>query len=361
MRDRLAGTPLDLALSLAVAALALGIAALFIGASGVSPAEAGDAFVQGVFGGRFQIGSTLAAMIPLVLVALAWIVTFSADRLHVGFPGQIVIGGLCSTVIALEVAPGLPGIVALPLAVLAGAAGGGLYAGIVAWLWAKRGANEILTSLLLNLIAVQVIAWMVRGPLQESAGSLPQTDPLTESAVWPTLLSNTPLAWDLVTVPIAIVLVAWVMSRTTLGFRLRLVGANQDLARQAGVSPVRVGVWAIVVSGALAGLAGASLVLAGNAAATTDSFEAGYGFTGIAVALLARNSPWGVVPAAFLFAALDTGGGVMEASVGVSNALSEITQGLVVTMVLISASLLYLRSRGRVNRIGRSSTAMEGT
>ncbi len=300
-------------------------------------------------------------MTPLVLVALAWIVTFSADRLHVGFPGQIIIGALFAGVVALELAPRLPSIVALPLAVLAGVLGGALYAAIIAWLWTKRGANEILTSLLLNLVAVQVIAWTVRGPLQEAERSLPQSDPFAESALWPTLLSNTTLAWDVLLVPVMAILVGWVMSRTTVGFRLRLVGSNEEMARHAGVSPNRTGVWAIVASGALAGLAGTSLVLAGDAVSLTDSFEAGYGFTGIAVALLARNSPWGLIPAAFLFAALETGGGVMEASVGVSNALSEITQGLVVIMVLVSASLLFVRSqRARVGRGLRPQPTAEG-
>jgi simple sugar transport system permease protein len=139
------------------------------------------------------------------------------------------------------------------------------------------------------------------------------------------------------------VLIVWfVLQRTAFGFELRLTGANEEAARHAGIGTVRVTVLAFLASGALAGLAGSSLILAGESGSMADNFSAGYGFAGIVVALLARNSPLGVVPAALLFAFLRQGGGLMEARVGISSAVVGITQGLVILLVA-SASFLFER------------------
>ncbi|MDX6588656.1 MAG: ral nucleoside transport system permease protein, partial [Solirubrobacterales bacterium] len=333
----------DFALSVAVAVAALGMGMLFITASGASLSDATEAFVEGGFGTRSNFANTLSKTIPLVFVALGWIVVFRAGRFHVGFPGQILIGGLFVSVVALELS--LPAGLHLPLAVLAGALGGAAWAGITAWLWAKRGVNEILSTLLLNLIAIQVISWIVRGPLQQPDSPLPISAPLADSARWPDLLTETTLKLDFLLIPLAVVGVAFLLARTTLGFRIRLVGTNPQAARFAGLSPTRTGVSAILISGALAGLAGSSLLIGGGTRNMTDQFDAGYGFQGIAVALLARNSPWGVLPAALLFATLRQGGGVMEATAAVSSAVVDLTQGIVILLVLAATSLLHFARR----------------
>lgn len=341
---------IELALSVAVAMVALAIGFIFIAASGASFSEATEAFFDGAFGTRFNLGSTLSKTVSLVFVALGWIVVFRAGRFHVGFQGQILIGGLLVALVALKVS--LPAIVHLPLAVLAGMIGGTLYAGITAWLWAKRGVNEILSTLLLNLIAIQVISWVVRGPLQAAGSPLPQTALLDESARWPVLLADTSLKWDFVLIPIVIAAISFLLIRTTFGFTIRLVGDNEATARHVGVSPQQVGVRAILLSGALAGLAAASLLLAGDTPVMTDGFDEGVGFQGIAVALLARNSPWGTIPAALLFAMLTQAGGAMEATVGVSSAVVQVTQGIVIILVLAATSVLYFvrQSSGAVLR-----------
>jgi general nucleoside transport system permease protein len=344
-RARLAGGGLDFILSVCVAILALLVALIFVVAAGVSFTDGAHAFVSGAFGSQLNIAGTLAKMVPLTLVALGWIVVFRAGRFHVGFPGQILIGGLFVSIVALKIH--LPAGLHLPLVLVGGMIGGALYAGIAAWLWAKRGVNEILSTLLLNLIAAQILAWWVRGPFHDHTSPLPLTPALPNSARWPELLKNTDLHWDIVLVPVAAILIAFLLARTLAGFRMRLVGSGERIARHAGVSPERIGVRAIMLSGALAGLAGASLVAAGTTPQVGEDFAGTYGFTGIAVALLARNSPLAAVPAALLFAALEQGGQTMEGTVGISSSLVDFIQGLMIVLVLAATTLLYLIRRRR--------------
>ncbi len=255
---------MDFILSVAVALAALMVAMIFVVASGVSFGRGASAFVDGAFGTRLNVAGTLAKMVPLTLVALGWIVVFKAGRFHVGFPGQILIGGLFVSVVALKIH--VPAGLHLPLTLAAGMVGGALYAGIAAWLWAKRGVNEILSTLLLNLVAAQILAWWVRGPFHDKTTPLPLTPSLPNTSRWPELLINTDLHWDIVLVPVAVAVISFMLARTLFGFRIRLVGSGERVARLAGVSPEGIGTRAILLSGALAGLAGASLVIAGSTA-----------------------------------------------------------------------------------------------
>jgi ABC-type uncharacterized transport system permease subunit len=344
-----------LAVSTAVAALALALSLLIIALTGSPAGEALQALWDGAFGSKGQLASTLAEMLPLTLVALGWCVAFSARRVNVGLEGQILVGGVAAAVVGLEL--DLPAALHLPLAVLAGVAGGALYAGIAAWLWARYDVNDIIGTLMLNFIAIQLVSWLVRGPLQEPAKSFAQTGPIDGSARWPNLLPHTVLTWDIVLVPVAVALVWVLLRRTPFGFALRLTGANSEAARAAGISTRRVGVAALVISGGLAGLAGGSLLLGGESSVMTDNFSGSRGFEGIAVALLARNSPVACIPAALLFAVLQQGGGLMEARVGVPSSLVEITQGLVI--VLVAASGFLLARRRAVRREQPTPTTAE--
>jgi simple sugar transport system permease protein len=345
-RAKLLGNGIEVLLMVFVVVVALAIALIFIAAYGVSPGRAISAFVQGAFGSQFTLAGTLAKMIPLSLVALGWIVAFRAGRIQVGFPGQIMVGGIFCSIVALKIGP-LPIAIHLPLTIIAGMAGGAAWAWIAAILWAKRGVNEILSTLLLNLVAAQALNWWVQQPLHDSSTSLPQTVPFPSSALYPSLIANTDLHWDILVVPVAVVVVAYLLARTTWGFRIRVVGANPRVAGHAGISPSAIGIQTMVASGALAGLAGASLVLAGTQTTMGEAFEGGFGFLGIAVALLARNSPWGVLPAALLFAALSQAGEVMAATVNISSQLVGVVQGLMIMLVLAATTLLYVRRQRR--------------
>jgi simple sugar transport system permease protein len=320
------------------------VAAVLLASVGASPARVASGLYTGAFGSSVNAAVTVTAAVPLVLVALGWIITLRAGRIHIGFPGQIIIGGVVASAVALEV-HGLPGVIELPAALLAGFLGGALYAGIAAYLWARRGVQEIVSTLLLNLIAAEVVAWVVRGPLVETIGGQPQSNPFPPGALWPTIpgIAYGSLSWDIVLIPVAVAATVFVLKRTTVGFRLRLVGANPIAARCAGYRPKEIGVGAIVVSGGLAGLAGACLLLAGQTTVLTDGFESGTGFNGIAVALLALNSPVGVIPSALLFAGLATGSDAVQVTLNVPSSIASILQGLVILVVLVAATVLSRR------------------
>ena len=338
MSRRLTFKVVESAAAIAIAAVALLIGLMFVAASGVSPTDAVTSLWDGAFGTSESFAGVLAKMVPLILVALGWIFVFKAGRFHVGFPGQIIVGGIFATFVGIRWADA-PLAIHLPAAVVAAILGGMLYAGIAAWLWARRGVNEILSTLLLNLIALQLLDYLVTGPMR-AEGVIPTTDPITDSARWPELYAFA-LHWDIVLVPVIVAAAAFILSRTRFGARVRLLGANERFARNCGVSVHRVGAGTIVLSGGLAGLAGASILLAGDDPGMSGEFEGNYGFDGIAVALLARNSPWATLPAALLVAVLRQGGDLMEAQLGVSSALIDVTQGIVILLVLGATTMFY--------------------
>lgn len=348
MMTRLRAALMPFAVSAIAAVLALVVAMAVVGLSGASPIQAAEAMWDGAFGNRAQLAGTFSKMIPVLLVALGWIVAYRARRVSIGFEGQILVGGICATVVGLNLA-GLPTGIHLPLAVLAGVVGGALWAGVAAGLWATRGVNEIISTLLLNLIAIQMVSWLVRGPMQEPTGAFPRSGPIEPSARWPRLLDRTSLSWDLLLALIMVVVVALLLNRTTFGFRLRFTGANEQAARHGGIATKRVTVIALVLSGGLAGLAGSSLILGGESTSMSDNFSANYGFEGIVVALLARNQPIGCIPAALLFAFLRQGSGLMEARVGVSSQVVLVAQGLVIVLVAATAFLVDRRRLVRVD------------
>jgi simple sugar transport system permease protein len=329
---------------LGVAAAAVVVAALLLLAIGVSPAAAAAAFWDGSFGSPTNAGTTLTQAVPLFLVALGWIVADKAGRMHVGFPGQVVIGGCAAAGVGLHLG-GLPAAVAVALCALAGIAGGALWAGVVAWLWASRGVLEIVSSLLLDLVALQTLAWLVRGPLQGSLDKQPQSANFPPSTLWPSAASvpGRTLSYDVVLLPLLAIGMIWLLSRTVFGFELRASGGNLEAARWSGIDPVRQGVRAIVISGGLAGLAGAALLFAGSAPWLSEGFEAGVGFNGIAVALLARNSPVGAILTAIAFSSLNVGGTSLQALLDVPSSLASVLQGAVIVLVLVAAVLVRRR------------------
>jgi ABC-type uncharacterized transport system permease subunit len=350
VRHRIRGSLWSIGVSSTAAVLAFAASLAIIAASGHSPLDALETFADGAFGGRAQVGGTLSKMVPLALVACGWIIAFSSRRINVGFEGQIIVGSATATVIGLTIG-GLPLAVHLPLAIIGGAIGGAAFAGIATYLWARRGVNEVISTLLLNFVAIQFLSWLIRNPLAREGFSI-RTEPVEASARWPSLLSQSPLAWDLLLVFLAVFGAGFLLQRTVLGFRIRLTGANEPAARHAGIDTVRICATALLLSGALAGIAGSSLVLASETHSLSDGISAGFGFEGIVVALLARNSPAGVIPAALVFAVFRQSGGLLEARLGIASELVLITQGLVVLLVAGAAFLVERRRSVRVDTTG---------
>jgi simple sugar transport system permease protein len=332
-----------LSVTLAVGATVVGVllSMIIIQVTGHDARAAARALWDGAFGTRQQVYLTAARMPALVLVALGWIVAFRSRKVNLGLEGQVIIGGVIATLVAVE-GPSLPAVAALALCCVVAMLAAALYAAIAALLWAKRGVNEIVSTLMLTFIARQILEWVVRGPMQNPGKASFQSKPIPAAFHWPQLAKGTPFSADAILALVAVAVIVFVINRTTFGFKLRLTGENDECSRHAGVPTVRIVVLGFLLSGALAGLAGAGLLLGGERHVLTSGFTGNVGFTGIVVALVARNSPIGSIPAALLFAALATGGGVMQARADVPSEIVFITQGVIV--VLVACSGLVVRA-----------------
>jgi simple sugar transport system permease protein len=320
--------------TLGAIALGLLIPLILIAVTGTSAPKAVQALVAGALGGQSEVAGTVAQSLPLVGIALAWILASSAGMFNVGFDGQMIAGGIAASAVALDV-PAPIGI-HLALAVIAGVLGGAIWAGIAVGLWWKRNVNEVISTLLLNFVAVQVLSWVVFGPLQAPGQPYPNSAPFPQSARWPVLVVSGGLNWDLLLIVGLTIVVTLALARTTWGLRLRITAANDQSALTAGINTKAVRSSAMLASGAMSGLVGSSLVLGSQLHVLSNGFNATYAFAGIAVALLARNKPLACIPAALLFGVLVQGGSTMEARVGVSSTIIVMVEGLIIILVAVS-------------------------
>ena len=347
-RHELSAALAPLASSVFVAAAAFAIMLALIAAIGYSPADTASAFVDGAFGGSSEVAATITVMIPLVLLGLAWIVASSARQINLGLEGQILAGGIGATLAGTNL-EGLPPALHLGAAVLAAALSGALWAALPALLYILRDVSVLLSSFMLNFVAALLVAYLIRGPMKNPGGlGLIESSPISLDALWPTL-GTSGLRWDVMLIPVAVLALTVVMHLTTVGFRLRLIGANESAAEHVGISTKRIAAGALLGSGALAGIAGSSLVLDSFTGSLTEGFSSGYGFIGIAVALLARNSPGGCIASALLFAAMQQGGSLVETRVGVPSSSVEVAQGVVIVLVALSSWLLIRMTRNRAS------------
>ena len=318
--------------------LALLVGALLIAMTGVSPLEAYRALFYGAFGRTYGLVDTLVKGTPLLLDGLGIVIAFRSGVWNIGAEGQIYFGALFATWVGVNIS-GVPAWVHLPLALLAGFVGGGLWGLIPGLLKAYLKVNEVIVTLMFNYIAILLVSWLVHGPMQEVGGFMPQTPRVAETAQLPPLLPPTRLHTGVLVALGAAVVVWFLLFHTSLGYRMRAVGANPKAARFRGIRVRRTIVVVRVLSGALAGLAGANEVL-GVHYRLLDGISPGYGFTAIVVALLGRLHPFGVVAAAYLFASLSVGADMMQKIVQVPIALARVIQGLVVLSVLGTEFLL---------------------
>jgi simple sugar transport system permease protein len=289
---------------------------------------------SGAFGSGYAIASaTLVRATPLILAGLAVAVAFRAGILNVGAEGQLLAGGGAATAVAVAGSSAL-GWATGPVALLAGAAAGALWAGGPALLRRRFGVLEVISTIMLNFVALHAVGWLVRGPLQEPTRVYPQSATLAEAARLPVLVPATRLHAGAVLAAGAAVALWWVLRSTAAGFRLRAVGMNPAAAASAGLVDVgRVTTRAFLASGALAGLAGAS-ELTGVTYALYENLSPGYGYTAIAVALLARLHPLAVIATGVLFGALEAGAGAMQRDAGVPSVVVSVVEALLILLVL---------------------------
>ena len=342
--SRFSGVVIPLAAVLA----ALAIGALMILALGADPIEGYRALFEGAFGSKDALADTAIRAMPLLLVGTGICIAFRARVINIGGEGQIVAGALLSTVTALAV-PGLPSIVLIPLVMLAGLVGGGIWGAIPGALKAYLGVNEILSTIMLNIVAIQVMNYLLRDPLIdpleiERGTRIPQTERLSENADLPNLISGTRLHLGVV-IAILGAVIAWVfLFRTTTGFKVRAVGNNASAARYAGMPVKRMTMLALTYSGAMCGLAGAVLVFGSQShRLITDGSSLGFtgsaGFNGIVAALFGGLNPLWTIPSSFFFGGLLVGANAMQRAIQIPSALAVAVNGLVVVFVVSSTSL----------------------
>jgi general nucleoside transport system permease protein len=319
------------------AALGLVVGALIIAASGADPLTAYAALARGALGGPRPLTETVLKATPLVIMALGLVVAFRCRVWNIGGEGQYFAGALAGTVVGLLGHSSMPASLLIPLMLLAGIAGGAVWAALAAWLKLAFGVNEIIATIMLNFVALYTVSYLARGPLRDPMGYLPQSARLEEAARLPTLPGSRMhlgVLIALLLVP-AIYVLLW---KTTAGFRLRAVGSSARVALATGIN-VRMAVGlAFLTSGALAGLTGIIEVSAVHAR-LKDGISGDYGFTGILVALLGRLHPAGVLLAGMFFAILTIGTQSMHSGLGLPIALSQVLQVVVILVVLVADAL----------------------
>lgn len=331
---------LPLLAPLAGAALALVIGSLLIILAKANPLTAYWVMLTGAFGGARQWTETLLKATPLLIMGLGLTIAFRARVWNIGAEGQYYIGALCGSIVALNL-PNLPALVLIPLTLTAAVLGGIFWSAIAGWLYIQRGVNLIISTLMLNYIAILLVAYAVRNPLRDPMGFLPESATLPDAAQIPTLLGSR-LHWGVV-LALGLVGVTYLLLwRTPLGFKLRAVGSRPSVARATGIRVTQKVLTALLISGALAGLAGMIEV---SAAFTRLKGEISdnYGFSAILVALLGRLQPLGVLLAAILFSGLTIGAETLQVQLQIPVAVAQVIQALVVLFVLAGDAIAQNR------------------
>ncbi|MDO8963318.1 MAG: ABC transporter permease [Coriobacteriia bacterium] len=322
--------------------------------SGHDPVAAFAALWDGAFGTPYQIGETIMRATPLIFTGLAVAYGFRAGLFNIGAEGQLYMGGLAAAWLGIALG-GLPWYVSVPAMLAGGALAGAAWAFIPALLKAKVGAHEVITTMMFSWIARYFVSYMLDGPMKAPGpdglpGQIPVSSMLPASsqlpkfsAVFPFLPANNAHVGFLIAIACAVGI--WLLLKyTTLGYEARAVGFNPFAAENGGISIAATTIWSLCISGGLAALSGVSEVM-GVYGRMSDQFSAGFGFTGIAVALLAKNNPLGVIPAALLFGGLSAGAGIMQLNANVPDKLVDIVQALVIFFVAAESLVTWFIKR----------------
>lgn len=354
----------QVALYAAAIVMALGLSSLLVViATDANPADVYRAMYEGSLGSAAALGLTLDQMTPILIVALGGVIAARAAMFNIGLEGQLAVGGMFGAVVALKF--GLPPGLALPAMLVAAAVGGGLWAGIASLMRFWRGVDVVISTLLLNFIAVQVVSYAINQPwlLQETSSNtqkLPQSDRLPDAAHLPRFgsLPGFSVSSGIILALVLAGVTAFALARTRWGFRLKVLGLNPSAAQAAGVSMLAVGGMALVLSGAFAGLAG-GVLFGGSSFRIQPGFSANVGNDGLLVALIARRNALATIPVAFFFGVMRAGGGFL-ASTGVPRYLVDVVQPLMVLAALLPPAIMFIWDRRQALRAARSEARTSG-
>lgn len=316
------------------AVISLVFAAIPLLAAGANPFVAYVEMIKGVFGSVFAISEMLTRATPLIFTGLAAALAFRAKLWNIGAEGQLYLGAMAAVAIGSGFLD-ISGVILLPLIIILGAGAGAVGMAVPTYLKSRFGADEVVTTLLLNFIILIFLQMMLEGPLQDPMGlGWPQSAPILDQGTLPPLLDRMRVHSGLIIALVLAGIAQFMLARSVWGFKLRAVGENAAAARHAGINVNRSLFGVAIISGGLAGLAGVSEV-AGLKGYLTSDLSPGFGYTGIVVAMLAGLSPLGVVIAALFIASVFVGADSMSRAMGVSSFLADLVVSMSLLCVLV--------------------------
>lgn len=318
-----------------LAALLLGAVLMF--AVGADPWQAYKALFGESFFDYFGVSNTLVKTSPILLAGLAVVIPLRAGVYNIGGEGQIYLGGLFATIVALAI-PETGSWTGIPLVMAAAFAGGALWAAIPAVLRAYYGINEVIVTLLMNFIGIQIVSYAVSGPMLAKSAPYPYSEEIAQSLHLPHLLPRTDAHIGVLIAAVLALACFWFFRRTTAGQAIDIVGRSPSAARYAGIAVPRQILVAMVLGGGMAGLAGGFEVI-GHKYRLFHMFSSGFGYDGIVAAFIAMGSALWLPLVAFFLAGLEAGAGIMERSAGIERSVVDAIQGIVVIMVAASLAL----------------------
>ncbi len=322
----------SIAKPLGALAIALAIISIVLLGLGASPVGVFVALGEGAFGNWYACVDTIVKATPLVFTGLAVSIAFLGALWNIGGDGQLTIGAIAAGAVGPWLGD-LPHAIAILIIISAGALGGALWGGLAGWLRARRDVNEVISTIMLNFVAVQMLSWMVHGPLMEPSRAYPTSSPIASAAQLEFYFAPSRLNLGMLLAVVLAGVCYMLLFNTSAGFELRAMGRNRRAARFFGVRISALTVWVMALSGALAGLGGA-LQVSAISHRLYEKLSPGWGFEAIAVALVARLNPLAEIPAALLFGALDNGSQAMQRTQGISPELVQGIQGLVILIIL---------------------------
>lgn len=314
------------------------IGGLIIIISGENPFKAYISLLYGAVGDSYNIAATFGRAIPIIGCGIAAAIAFKAGLFNIGGEGQLVLGALAATVIALYFPPGP---LAIVVALLCSLAAGGLWGFLSGWFEVQFKVPILISSLLMNYIAVGFVSYMISFPLIEKGGARNQTPRFPEASRFARLISGTSVHWGVFVIIAFVIVVSFVMYKTVAGYDLRMFGANREFSVSSGVSSLKMTLFTMLASGMMAGITGASQVLGVHYRFIDTSLTLpGYAWTGVMAAILSNNNPVGVVIAGLFFSALQTGALGMERATEVPSELSNIVQAIMIVLIAVRYILM---------------------
>jgi len=336
---------------------ALVIGALVIKTVGGDPIAAYRGLFEGAFGSAKALSETTVWATPYIFAGLAVALAFKGGLFNIGAEGQLALGAVAAAWVGYTLPDvlgvTLPAVVHIPLAVGAGMLAGAIWGAIPGWLKARMGGHEVINTIMMNYIALNMTSFLLNGPMKDPSplNVVARTPGIAESARIPPVFSGFRFHWGFILALVVTGIVWWVLQKTTLGFEIRTAGANPDAARYAGVSVPRTIVITMMLSGMLAGLAGTIEVTALNYRHELG-FSVGYGFDAIAIALLGKTHPLGVVLASLLFGAMRNGATRMQFLTQIPVDVISVIQALILLFVAADAIIRWIyRIRAREERL----------